>query len=114
MWKKGDKLNPRFRYTTIEEGLWKDEVMYETKNGKTKTIKGKDRLEGENPTRFKWRGDGLPNHEGAPSTGSARTGGCCARAKKPPFALSLSKGRPRLYPALLQEERGFDRLSPNG
>jgi hypothetical protein len=59
MWKKGTKINPRFRYTPLEEGVWKDEVLYETKKGKTKTIKGKDRLEGENPTRFRWRGDGL-------------------------------------------------------
>lgn len=59
MWKKGDKLHPRFRYTPLEKGLWKDEVLYENKKGRTKTIRGKDRLMGEHPLRFKWRGDGL-------------------------------------------------------
>ena len=42
MWKKGDKLNPRFRYTPLGPGVWKDEVLYDKKNGKTGTIKGKD------------------------------------------------------------------------
>lgn len=58
MWKKGDKRNPRFRYTLLEPGLWKDEVLYDKPNGKIGIIRGKDRLLGENPKRFKWRGDG--------------------------------------------------------
>lgn len=58
MWKKGNKLHPRFVYTPLGVGLWKDEVMYETKTGKTKTIKGKDKLQAETPPSFKWRGDG--------------------------------------------------------
>lgn len=59
MWKKGDKFNPRFRYAKIKVGLWRDEVIYENKEGKTKTIKGKDRLQDINPPKFIWRGDGL-------------------------------------------------------
>lgn len=59
MWKKGDKLNPRFRYTRLREGLWNDEVIYDKPNGKTGHIRGKDHLLGENPKRFKWRGNGL-------------------------------------------------------
>lgn len=59
MWKKGDKRNPRFRYTALDTNVWKDEVLYENKTGKTKLIKGKDRVLSTNPPRFKWRGDGL-------------------------------------------------------
>ena len=42
-------------------GRWPLERWSDVRNkkSKSKTIKGKDRLEGENPTRFKWRGDGL-------------------------------------------------------
>lgn len=59
MWKKGNRLNPRFRYTPLEAGRWKDEVFFEKTDGKTAVIKGTDRLLGENPLRFKWRGSGL-------------------------------------------------------
>lgn len=59
MWKKGNRLNPRFRYSPLEAGLWKDEVFFEKPDGKTAVIRGKDRLLGENPPRFKWRGNGL-------------------------------------------------------
>lgn len=59
MWKKGNRLNPRFRYTPLAEGLWKDEVVYDKPDGKTGIIRGKDTWLGNHPTRFRWRGDGL-------------------------------------------------------
>jgi len=59
MWKKGDKLHPRFRYTAVSEGVWRDEVLYDKRNGLTGRILGKDYLKGTEPHRFLWRGAGL-------------------------------------------------------
>lgn len=60
MWTKGDKLNPTFNYSLVEG---KTEVMFDevkfTKKGKPRSIKGYDRPDESDPSKFTWRGKGL-------------------------------------------------------
>lgn len=61
MWLEGDKTNPTFNYTVVErkgEKVLYDEVTY-LKNGRTKTIKGYDRVNPNNEKAFTWRGKGI-------------------------------------------------------
>ncbi len=61
MWLKGDKTNPTFRYTVAtqkgEQGL-EDLVEYQ-QAGKSKRIRGFDRVLNAEQTQFLWRGKGL-------------------------------------------------------
>lgn len=60
MWTKGDKLHPTFNYTIQNEQkkILYDVVKY-TKKGKEKSIKGYDRQDNNDPSKFTWRGKGL-------------------------------------------------------
>ncbi len=61
MWTKGDKVNPTFNYSLVDNRGNKvlfDEVKY-SKNGKEKSIKGYDTQADYDPSKFTWRGKGL-------------------------------------------------------
>lgn len=57
MWLKGDKINPRFNYTVLDEETLLDEVSFE-KNGKTKQIIGHDTRDKKNQRTIIWKGKG--------------------------------------------------------
>ena len=58
MWLKGDKLNPRFNYTIVNEETLLDEVSFE-KNGKTKQIIGYDTRDKKDQSTIIWKGKGI-------------------------------------------------------
>ncbi len=60
MWVKGDKIDPTFTYTleNAEKKILYDEVKY-VKKGREKSIKGYDRQDAEDASKFTWRGKGL-------------------------------------------------------
>lgn len=58
MWLKGDKINPRFKYTVLDEETSLDEVSFE-KNGKTKQIIGHDTRDKKDQSTIIWKGKGI-------------------------------------------------------
>lgn len=61
MWTNGNKINPTFNYTLEKKGgkeVLFDEVKYIQK-GKSKSIKGYDRQDEKDPSKFTWKGKGL-------------------------------------------------------
>ncbi len=61
MWVSGDKQNPTFRYTLLEDDLEPrklDDVVWFSKGSGSGTFLGVDEQDSGDPTHFTWRGKG--------------------------------------------------------